>query len=127
MVLNALLRTEGIFKAGVSIAPVTDWRQYDTAYTERFMQRPMDNPEGYKETSLLGVAKNLDAPLLLIHGLSDDNVHFVHSATLIDELIKSGKHFDLMVYPGKDHGIRGDGYTLSHVFSTVTNFFKRHL
>jgi len=127
MVLNAMLRTKDVFKAGAAVAPVTDWRQYDTAYTERFMQRPQDNPEGYADMSLLKVAGNLNAPLLLIHGLSDDNVHFTNTALLMDELVKAKKHFELMVYPGKDHGIRGDGYTLSHVFSTITSFFERHL
>ncbi len=126
MVLNAMLRTREVFRAGVSVAPVTDWRYYDTAYTERYMQRPTDNPDGYEATSLLPLADNLDAPLLLIHGLADDNVHFTHTALLVDALIGAGKDFEVLFYPGKDHGIRGSD-TRAHLFTRITRFFERHL
>jgi dipeptidyl-peptidase-4 len=126
MVLNALLRTKGIFKAGVAVAPVTDWRQYDTAYTERYMQRPSDNPQGYSDTSLITIADKLKTPLFLAHGLADDNVQFANSALLVDALIKAGKDFDAMFYPGKDHGIRGPD-TRAHLFTRITRFIEEHI
>jgi len=126
MVLNALLRTKGVFKAGVSVAPVTDWKQYDTAYTERFMQRPADNAEGYADTSLLTEAGELETPLLLVHGLADDNVHFDNTAQMIDAFVEAGKQLEVMVYPGKAHGIRG-GKARTHLFTKITRFFERYL
>jgi dipeptidyl-peptidase-4 len=126
MVLNALLRAPGVFRAGVAVAPVTDWRQYDTAYTERYMQRPGDNPEGYAETSLLPLAGELDAPLLLVHGQADDNVHFANSALLIEAFVEAGKQLDVMVYPGRAHGIRG-AEPRTHLFTRITRFLERHL
>lgn len=126
MVLKALLETEGVFRAGVSVAPVTDWREYDTAYTERYMQRPEDNPEGYESTSLPERAGELRVPLLLVHGVADDNVHFVNSAIMADAFISEGKIFDAMFYPGKKHGIKG-GEWRTHLFSKITRFFEDHL
>jgi dipeptidyl-peptidase-4 len=126
LVLAALLRTEGVFACGAAVAPVVDWREYDTAYTERYMQRPADNPEGYDQTSLPPLAGRLGVPLLLAHGLADDNVHFANTARMIDALVESGKLFDLVVYPGKDHGIAGPRHR-PHLFSAVTRFFERNL
>jgi dipeptidyl-peptidase-4 len=126
MVLNALLRTNGVFRAGIAVAPVTDWRQYDTAYTERYMQRPDDNPDGYEETSLLPLAGELDAPLLMVHGLADDNVHFANSALMIDAFVEAGKEIELMVFPGRAHGIRG-AKPRALLFSKITRFLERHL
>jgi dipeptidyl-peptidase-4 len=126
MVLAALLRTEGVFACGAAVAPVTDWREYDTAYTERYMQRPEDNPEGYERTALVPLAGKLSVPLLLVHGLADDNVHFVSTARLIDALVDAGRLFEVMVYPGKDHGITGPKHR-PHLFSALTRFFERHL
>ncbi len=126
MVLNALLETEGIFKAGVSVAPVTDWREYDSAYTERFMQRPADNEEGYERTSVVNRAAKLETPLLLVHGIADDNVHYVNSARMTDALVKEGKLFETMFYPGKKHGIRG-GPWRTHLFSKITRFLEKYL
>jgi dipeptidyl-peptidase-4 len=126
LVLAALLRTEGVFACGAAVAPVVDWREYDTAYAERYLQRPADNPEGYDQTALLPLAGKLAVPLLLAHGLADDNVHFANTARMIDALVESGKLFDLVVYPGKDHGIAGPKHR-PHVFSAVTRFFERYL
>ncbi len=126
MVLNALLHTEGIFKAGVAVAPVTDWRQYDTAYTERYMQRPKDNPKSYVELSPLNFARNLKAPLLLVHGLADDNVLFANSALFMEALIDSGKNFDVMFYPEKNHDLQGQK-TRSDLFSRITRFIEEHI
>ncbi|MDD5309082.1 MAG: DPP IV N-terminal domain-containing protein [Deltaproteobacteria bacterium] len=126
MVLNALLKAPGVFRAGVAVAPVTDWRQYDSAYTERYMQRPEDNPEGYAAASVLGSVDKLDVPLLLVHGLSDDNVHFVNSAKLVDALIEERKTFDVMFYPGKSHSIDG-GNARIDLFSRITRFVEQHI
>ncbi|MCP4675274.1 MAG: prolyl oligopeptidase family serine peptidase [Deltaproteobacteria bacterium] len=126
MTLNALLRTKNVFNVGVSVAPVTDWQQYDTAYTERYMQRPSDNPGGYKATSLLPVADRLRVPLLLVHGLADDNVQFTNSALLVDAFVKAGKNFEVMFYPGKTHGIRGPE-TRADLFSRITRFIERYI
>jgi dipeptidyl-peptidase-4 len=126
MAVALLAKPDGAFRAGVAVAPVVDWREYDTAYTERYMQRPSDNPEGYAASSLLAAAGEIRAPLLLAHGLADDNVHFVGTARLIDALVEAGKSFELLVYPGRGHGIKGRG-ARAHVFSAITRFFERRL
>lgn len=126
MAIALLAKGGGAFRAGAAVAPVIDWREYDTAYTERYMQRPEDNPEGYAASSLLGAAGELDAPLLLAHGLADDNVHFVGTARFVDALVEAGKAFELHLYPGQSHGLRG-GKTRAHVFSAITRFFERRL
>ncbi len=114
------------FKAGVSVAPVTDWRNYDSAYTERYMGLPKDNAKGYDDSSMPKAAGNLHGALLLVHGTSDDNVHFQNSIQMIDALIKSGKQFDLMLYPDKTHGI-GGADARSHLFHMIENHFEREL
>ncbi|MCP4197689.1 MAG: prolyl oligopeptidase family serine peptidase [Proteobacteria bacterium] len=126
MALNAVMRTKNIFKLGIAVAPVTDWRQYDSAYTERYMQRPIDNEQGYKNASVLSVVDGLNAPLLLIHGVADDNVHFVHSRLLLNALISAGKYFEVMFYPGKDHRISGVK-TRTDLFTRITRFIETHL
>jgi dipeptidyl-peptidase-4 len=87
----ALLLRPDVFKAAVAGAPVTDWALYDTAYTERYMQTPSDNPSGYKHTSALTHAAKLQRPMMLMHGLTDDNVHFAHTLALIEALYAAGK------------------------------------
>ena len=94
-----------LFTAGIAGAPPTDWRDYDTIYTERYMSTPQDNPEGYKQTSVVEGAKDLHGRLLLIHGMIDDNVHPQNSVRLIDALVDADKQFDLMMYPGRRHGV----------------------
>lgn len=94
------------FKAGIAGAPVTDWRLYDTIYTERYMRMPQNNPEGYDATSVVRAAGDLHGNLLILHGTMDDNVHMQNSVQLIYELQKAGKEFDLMVYPRARHGVR---------------------
>jgi dipeptidyl-peptidase-4 len=126
MVLHALMRTKDIFNLGVAVAPVTDWKQYDSAYTERYMQRPIDNERGYENAAVLPLVDGLSAPLLLIHGLSDDNVHFGHSKRLLNELIRCGKNFDVMFYPGKGHLISGTK-TRTDLFTRITRFIRTHL
>jgi dipeptidyl-peptidase-4 len=103
MVLNAMLRTPGVFKVGVSIAPVSNWQGYDNIYTEQYMKLPTQNDVGYKETQLPPLAGNLEGKLLLIHGSADVNVHLHHTFNVVQQLVANGKNFELMVYPGKGH------------------------
>ncbi|MGA7030087.1 MAG: DPP IV N-terminal domain-containing protein [Candidatus Acidiferrales bacterium] len=106
MTLEALFNAADVFKAGVADAPVTDWKLYDTIYTERYMGRPQDNPEGYKDSSPVNQAANIKGKLMLVHGTGDDNVHFANSVELLNTLI-DGFHYpdQLMVFPGRGHGI----------------------
>jgi dipeptidyl-peptidase-4 len=99
-----------LFCAGIAGAPVTDWRNYDSIYTERYMNVPQENPEGYNSTSVVKAAKNLHGKLLIIHGMMDDNVHIQNSMQLIDALQKTEKDFEVMVYPKARHGILGKHY-----------------
>jgi dipeptidyl aminopeptidase/acylaminoacyl peptidase len=96
--------------AGIAGAPVTDWANYDTIYTERFMSTPQENPDGYKASSVVAAASRLHGRLLLLHGLKDDNVHPENSLQLVHALQKANKQFDLMLYPTSRHGIYGDHY-----------------
>lgn len=114
------------FKAGISVAPVTDWHYYDTIWAEAFMKRPQDNPEGYERTSLVKRAKDLHGRLLLVHGTYDDNVHPQNAWSFIDELVKAGKMFDLMMYPMRQHGISDDPAQI-HLYNTMVEFWVRNL
>lgn len=114
------------FKTAVAVAPVTDWKFYDTIYTERFMRRPVDNPDGYRESAPTTHAGKLKGNLLLIHGSTDDNVHWQNSAVLGDELQKAGKQFQTMFYANKNHGIGGTG-TRTHLFELITNYILEKL
>ncbi|MBN1271658.1 MAG: S9 family peptidase [Candidatus Aminicenantes bacterium] len=106
MTCIALLKEPDVFHVGVAGAPVTDWRNYDSIYTERYMRRPQDNPEGYKEGSCLIYARNLKGHLFINHGAVDNNVHPGNTVQLVQELLKLNKKFDLMIYPEQRHGIR---------------------
>jgi dipeptidyl-peptidase 4 len=98
------------FSAGIAGAPVTDWRNYDAFYTERYMNTPQENPEGYKQSSVLTAAKDLKGKLLLIHGALDDNVHLQNTLQFAEELQRANKDFELMIYPTSRHGIHGMHY-----------------
>lgn len=106
MTLEALFNAADAFKAGIADAPVTDWKLYDTIYTERYMGRPQDNPDGYKNSSPVNQAANIKGKLMLVHGTGDDNVHFANSVELLNAMI-DGMHYpdQLMVFPGRGHGI----------------------
>jgi dipeptidyl-peptidase 4 len=106
MTILAMLKAPGSFKVGVAGSPVTDFRLYDTGYTERYMETPASNPAGYEATDLGRLAKNLTGKLFIIHALMDENVHFKNSAHLIDALVAENKTFDLLVFPGERHGYR---------------------
>lgn len=114
-----------IFKIGVSGAPVTDWHLYDSIYTERYMDTPQDNPEGYKISSTLHNAKNLNGELLLVHGLMDDNVHFQNAVQLMYELQKANKQFEFMAYPKSRHRLEKQLYP--HFFKMMTEFVRNNL
>lgn len=124
MAVMCMLAEEGVFKAAAAIAPVTDWTLYDTIYTERYMLHPEENPTGYCQASPVNNASSLQGKLLLVHGLNDDNVHFQHTARLASALQDAGKPFEVMIYPGKRHGIEGRH---SHLYSLLTEFFRRSL
>jgi dipeptidyl-peptidase-4 len=98
------------FAAGIASGPVTDWKLYDTIYTERYMLTPKDNPDGYAKSSCVAAAKNLSGKLLIVHGMMDDNVHMQNSVQLTDALQRAGKDFELMLYPQSRHGIGGQHY-----------------
>ncbi len=123
--LYALEHTD-MFKGGVSVAPVTDWRNYDSIYTERYMGLPSENPEGYRKSSAVNFAANLHGKLLEVHGTSDDNVHVQNSIQMINALINSGKQFELMMYPGKTHGIAGYE-ARTHLFHLIEDYFEKIL
>jgi dipeptidyl-peptidase-4 len=106
MAALAMLGAPGRFKVGIAGAPVTDWRLYDTGYTERYMGTPAENPAGYAETDLARLAGNLKGKLFILHALMDENVHFDHTAHLVDALVGAGKPFDFFVFPGERHGYR---------------------
>ncbi|MDR2816120.1 MAG: S9 family peptidase [Proteiniphilum sp.] len=125
-VLMSMSRGNGIFKAGVAIAPVTDWRFYDTVYAERFMRTPQQNNGGYEQGSPIALAGRLEGNLLLIHGTADDNVHFQNSVEYARALIEAGKHFDMFFFPDKDHSITGEN-TRKYLYEKVIDYFKRNL
>ena len=130
MTLMTILQApEGTFAAAVSGAPVTDWSLYDTFYTERYMDTPQDNPEGYEKSSVFYHLDRLEGdltPLLLIHGMADDNVTFDNSTRLMASLQEAGQEFELMTYPGQRHGIRGEALQI-HLMKTRMAFLNRHL
>lgn len=115
-----------LIKCGVAIAPVTDWRLYDAAYTERYMRRPQVNAAGYNEASLLNKAADLTGNLLIIHGLADDNVHAQNSLLYIDALVQAGKQFDMQIYPDDNHFLRKRGNYM-HVHERILRFLKANL
>jgi dipeptidyl-peptidase-4 len=113
------------FKAGISVAPVTSWRNYDSIYTERYLSLPKENASGYDD-SVVNAAGQLQGSLLLVHGTSDDNVHFQNSIQMTDALIKAGKQFRMMIYPNKTHGIAGPG-TRTQLFQMMEDFWNKEL
>ncbi len=115
-----------LYKVGVAGAPVTDWRLYDSIYTERYMGLPRDDPEAYDRTSALLGAPDMNGRLLLIHGTHDDNVHPQNTLKMVDALIKARKPFEVMLYPNQTHGISGADHNL-HLYRLIFEFFERHL
>jgi len=126
VVLMAMNRAPGRFAAGIAYAPVTDWRLYDSIYTERYMDRPEDNADGYREGSPINFASGLDGSLLICHGTMDNNVHLQHTLQMADEYQKAGRLFELMVYPRVRHGVRMSQHRL-HFHKVKTDFLERRL
>ncbi|MEZ5945742.1 MAG: prolyl oligopeptidase family serine peptidase [Hyphomonas sp.] len=127
MTLMTLLQApEGTFAAAAAGAPVTDWRLYDTFYTERYMDTPDDNPQGYEASSVFPHTDTLNTPLLLMHGMADDNVTFDNTTRLMAVLQQKGKLFEVMTYPGQRHGVRGEALQ-THLMRTRLEFLDRHL
>jgi len=127
MVLNCLTRASGCFSMGVSIAPVTHYKYYNDIYTERFMRTPKENPKGYEDNAPLNYAGNLRGKLLLVHGMSDDNVHPQNSYDMVTELIKADKQFEMQLYPNNNHNIRGGTNTRFHLYRRMTEFILKNL
>lgn len=124
--LISLMQKEPVFKAAISIAPVCDWRYYNTAYTERFMRRPQENPNGYEQYSAFSMLDQFSGKLLLIHGLSDDNVHPNQSMEIIDALVREGIQFDMQLYPNRNHSILGGVYR-KHLYQRWFDFLEKNL
>jgi len=118
---HLLLRAVNYFHIGVSVAPVTDFRLYDTIWTERYMGLLQENEEGYTNGDVLTYAKNLEGKLLLIHGTGDDNVHPQNTMFLVDKFIELGKDFDMMLYPNRNHGISSKGASI-HIHRKIANY-----
>lgn len=126
--MASLAMTKGadVFKAGIAVAPVTNWRYYDSVYTERFLLTPQENPAGYDDNSPTTYANLLKGKFLLIHGTADDNVHFQNSMEFSEALIQNKKQFEFMAYPDKDHGIYG-GQTRPQLYQKMTDFILNNL
>ena len=124
MTLYSLLHSDA-YRCGISGAPVTDWHDYDSIYTERYLGLPKENQRGYSESSMPAVANKLHGSLLLIHGTSDDNVHLQNSIQMINSLIQAGKQFRLMLYPGKTHGVTGK--ERAHLYQMMEDSLEQNL
>ena len=122
----ALTKGADVFKTGIAVAPVTNWRYYDSVYTERFLRTPQENPKGYDENSPTEFANLLKGKFLLIHGTADDNVHFQNSMEFSEALIQNKKQFEFMAYPDKNHGIYG-GQTRPQLYQKMTDFILENL
>lgn len=122
----ALTKGADVFKTGIAVAPVTNWRYYDSVYTERFMRTPQENPAGYDDNSPTSYAELLKGKFLLIHGTADDNVHFQNSMEFAEALIQNKKQFEFMAYPDKNHGIAG-GQTRAQLYQKMTDFLLNNL
>jgi dipeptidyl-peptidase-4 len=127
MTLMCLMQAPETFAAGIAGAPVTDWSLYDTHYTERYLSTPAANPRGYDAGNVLKLADKLSRPLLLVHGMADDNVLFTNSTALMKRLQDLQKPFDLMTYPGGKHGLTRQSVSGLHAHSNIVRFFDREI
>ncbi|MGH8414464.1 MAG: alpha/beta hydrolase family protein, partial [Gammaproteobacteria bacterium] len=116
----------GVWRAGIAVAPVTQWQDYDSVYTERYMGTPQENPQGYAESSAVAAAGDLADPLLLAAGTGDDNVHWQNTVQFIQALIDAGKPYQLLIYPNKTHGISGPA-ARTHLFTAMQQFWQTQL
>ena len=123
---NCILKGNDVFKMAIAVAPVTNWRFYDSVYTERYMQTPQENPNGYDDNSPINFVDKLKGKFLLIHGSADDNVHVQNSMQMMEALIQANKQFDSQIYPDKNHGISG-GKTRIQLYNKMTTFIQNNL
>ena len=123
--LYAMTHSDRI-KAGVALAPVTDWRDYDSAYTERYLGKPQENPDGYKDFSVANSAANLKGRVLLVHGTGDDNVHLGNTIQFVQRLVEAGVPYDLQLYPRKTHSFAG-GDVRVHLYGRILEHFEQYL
>ncbi|NVO20483.1 MAG: S9 family peptidase [Bacteroidetes bacterium] len=123
---SCMVKGDGVFKAAIAVAPVTNWRYYDNIYTERFMRTPQENPDGYDQNSPLNFAENLKGKLLICHGLGDDNVHVQNSIEFAERLVQANKQFEEQFYANRNHGIYG-GNTTYHLYTRMTRFLLQNL
>lgn len=121
-----ILKGNNVFKAAIAVAPVTHWKWYDTIYTERYMRTERENPEGYAQNAPVNFADRLKGNYLLVHGMGDDNVHFQHTAEMVNALVAANKQFDTYFYPNRNHGIYG-GPTRLHLYTKMTQFLTDKL
>lgn len=126
MTALSMSKGDGLFKAGISVAPVTSWRFYDSIYTERYMRTPQENADGYDSNSPLFHADKMKGRLLLIHGSADDNVHVQNTMEYSEALVQAGVQFDMFIYTNRNHGIYG-GNTTMHLYKMKTDFLKKEL
>jgi len=126
MSTNCILKGNNVFKMAIAVAPVTNWRFYDTIYTERYMRTPQENPNGYDNNSPLNYPELLKGDYLLIHGSADDNVHVQNTMRMVEALVQADKQFEWAIYPDKNHSIYG-GNTRLHLYKKMTNFIHQHL
>ncbi|MEO8252746.1 MAG: S9 family peptidase [Flavobacterium sp.] len=126
MASNCILKGNDVFKMAIAVAPVINWRYYDSVYTERYMQTPQENANGYDDNSPINFANQLKGKYLLIHGSADDNVHLQNSMEMMNALINANKQFDSQIYPDKNHGIYG-GMTRIQLYNKMTNFILENL
>ena len=123
---SCMVKGDGIFKTGIAVAPVTNWRFYDNIYTERYMRTPAENPKGYDDNSPLSFAANLQGKFLICHGTADDNVHAQNTFEFIEQLVQANKQFEMQLYTNRNHNISG-GNTTVHLYTRMTNFLKENL
>lgn len=126
MSLMSMFTGQGVFRAAISVAPVTDWRLYDTIYTERYMRTPQENPAGYEYGAPLNHVEKLEGRLLVVHGTGDDNVHFQNTVQLVQRLEDAGKQFDMRLYPNKTHSISGSR-TQVNLYTLFTQWLRANL
>ena len=124
--LMAMTAPGNIFKAGIAVAPVTDWRFYDSIYTERFMQTPQQNEAGYESSSACGRLDNLKGRLLIVSGTADDNVHITNTYAFVSDAMAHNKVIDMMVYPNEDHHINGCEIRYA-LYLKLMDFFDNNL
>ncbi len=123
---SCMVKGNGIFKTGIAVAPVTNWRYYDNIYTERFMRTPQENPDGYDQNSPLNFANDFKGNFLIIHGTADDNVHVQNTMEFTERLVQANKQFEEQLYTNRNHGIRG-GNTTYHLYTRMVNFILEKL